>query len=123
MYCSKCGQANDDHAVYCVVCGGDLHSIRRPQYVPAQKNFADTLIPSKNTQALIAYYLGVFSLVIWILGVPAFILGLKGLMRAKVDPNAKGKIHAWVGIVLGIISTLILLFILGTLIAAFVLHW
>lgn len=62
------------------------------------------LIPYKNGAALTAYYLAVASLipVIGVLtGIPALILGIKGLKRAKAEPWVKGKAHAWVGIVLG----------------------
>ena len=62
------------------------------------------LIPTKNSNALIAYYLGVFSIIPCfgpLLGIAAFILGLKGLRFAKEHPEAKGKTHAWVGIVAG----------------------
>jgi hypothetical protein len=55
-------------------------------------------------QALLAYYLGVFSLIPCIgipLGIAALVLGIKGLKYAKLHPEAKGKAHAWAGIILG----------------------
>ena len=64
----------------------------------------DGVIPYKNPKALIAYYLGVFSLIPGIgilLGIAAFILGILGLQDAKKDPQAKGKVHAWIGIIVG----------------------
>ena len=61
-------------------------------------------MPSKNSDALIAYYLGVFS-AIPVLGIPlgiaAIILGIKGVRKAREYPEVKGKVHAWVGIILG----------------------
>lgn len=63
----------------------------------------DKLIP-KNTKAVISYYLGVFSLlplVGIVLGIAAIVLGIQGLRVAKHHPEAKGKIHAWVGIIVG----------------------
>ena len=62
------------------------------------------LIPYKNSSALIAYYLGVFSIIPClgiVLGLAGFVLGLKGLKFAKAHPEAKGKTHAWVGILMG----------------------
>jgi hypothetical protein len=63
-----------------------------------------TLIPYKNVPALVAYYLGVFALIPCFglpLGLAALILGIVGLQRAGEHPEAKGKVHAWVGIALG----------------------
>jgi len=54
--------------------------------------------------ALVGYYLAVFSLIPcagFILGLAALILGIIGLRLAKKQPTAKGKAHAWVGIILG----------------------
>ena len=35
------------------------------------------------------------------LGIAAFFLGLKGLKIAKARPEAKGGVHAWVGVLVG----------------------
>ena len=77
------------------------------------------LIPYKNSSALIAYYMGVFSLIPCLgplLGIPAFILGILGLKFYKANPEAKGKAHAWVGIIIGgiwiVLSVLMLIVIL-----------
>jgi hypothetical protein len=63
-----------------------------------------TIIPYKNPKALAAYYLAVFSLIPCLgglLGLAALILGFLGLSAASAHPEAKGKAHAWVGILLG----------------------
>jgi hypothetical protein len=69
-----------------------------------------TVIPYRNKAALISYYLGLFSLaaLIPLLGVvgvamaiAAFILGVQGRRLAKEHPEAKGIVHAWVGILCG----------------------
>jgi hypothetical protein len=68
-----------------------------------------TIIPCKNARALIAYYLGVFSLIPCaglLLGPAAFILGILGLRYVKAHPSAKGTGHAIAGIVLGSLTTL-----------------
>lgn len=67
-------------------------------------NPMSAVVPYKNPKALIAYYLAIFSLIPCLglpLGITAFFLGLSGLKVVKTHPNAHGKVHAWIGIVLG----------------------
>ena len=67
-------------------------------------NPMSTVVPYKNPKALIAYYLAIFSLIPCFglpLGITALCLGIAGLKVVKTHPNAHGKVHAWVGIVLG----------------------
>ncbi len=62
------------------------------------------LIPYKNAPALAAYYLGVFSVIPVLglfLGLAALVLGIMGLRKASRQPEVKGKVHAWVGIIVG----------------------
>ncbi len=66
------------------------------------------LIPYKNPPALTAYYVGICA---WIgllvpplgviVGVVAVVLGIKGLRLRAREPEVKGSIHAWVGILSG----------------------
>jgi hypothetical protein len=68
------------------------------------------VIPYKNPHALIAYYLGLFSLLPCIglfLAIPAFVLGIMGLRKRAQNPAIKGSVHAWIGIVMGGFLTLI----------------
>lgn len=68
------------------------------------------IIPYKNAPALIAYYLAVFSLIPCFglpLGIAAVVLGIMGLKKRKENPAVSGTAHAWIGIVLGGIMTLI----------------
>ena len=64
------------------------------------------LIPYKNPKALMAYYLGIVSLLIFPLGIVSIILGFMGLADRKRNPVIKGSAHAWIGIVLGGLSLL-----------------
>ena len=75
-----------------------------------------TIIPYRNAPALIAYYLGVFSIsacipFLGIIGVgmaiAAFICGINGLKRAREHPEAHGRVHAWIGIIGGAICTIL----------------
>jgi hypothetical protein len=80
-----------------------------PEISPSQEVLA-TVIPYRNPPALTSYYLGLFSIIGFVpiigligtmMGIAAFILGIKGLKRAKSSPGAKGKVHAWIGILCG----------------------
>jgi len=71
----------------------------------------DNIIPFKNGMALGAYYCGIFGLIscfigLGIFGIVPIILGFMGLKRAGEDPEARGRVHAWVGIILGAIEVL-----------------
>ena len=60
------------------------------------------VIPYKNAPALIAYYCGVFSVIpCFPIGIVAFVLGIKGLRNAKRQPQVRGQVHAWIGIIAG----------------------
>ena len=75
-----------------------------PRAAAAPDNPMSAVIPYKNPKALIAYYLGIFSLIPCFgiaLGIAAFILGILGLKAANANPGSHGKVHAWVGIILG----------------------
>src|SRR5262249_46286645 len=76
----------------------------------AADDAVSTLIPYKNGKALAAYYCGVFSLILCIapiLGPIALILGILGLRFVREHPEAKGTGHAWAGIILGGLTTLL----------------
>ena len=80
-----------------------IHQVPPIQYQPTG-DATGGLIPYKNIPALLAYYFGVFSLIPvvgLILGLAAFVLGIMGLSKAKKHPEIKGKVHAWVGIIMG----------------------
>lgn len=60
------------------------------------------VVPYKNAPALIAYYCGVFSVIpCFPIGIAGLVLGVMGLRYANDHPTAKGKVHAWIGIVAG----------------------
>lgn len=77
-----------------------------PPPLPTQepKDPTGGLIPYKNGPALAAYYLGVFSVIPVLglfLGLGALVLGIMGLRMAARQPEVKGKVQAWVGIIVG----------------------
>ena len=76
---------------------------------PPSPHPLDKLIPTKNTNALLAYYFGVFSLIPCFglfLGVVAIVLGVLGKKAIVKDPELPGKTHAAVGIWVGGFSVL-----------------
>lgn len=83
-----------------------------PNTPPVLKSQTDSafagVIPYKNPQALLSYYLGLFSLIPCLgllLSIPALILGIRGLRAARQMPEIKGAVHARVGVILGALVT------------------
>jgi len=104
MYCSKCGAENHANNFKCTSCGYLLHPA---QPTPASTNSygaVGSIIPYRNSSAIAAYYLGVFSAIPVfgiVLGIIALVLGIKGRRVAKEHPELKGGLHAWFGILAG----------------------
>lgn len=87
-----------------------LPSYYAPQGQAASPNPLDRLIPTKNTNALLAYYFGVFSLIPCFgvfLGIGAIVLGVLGKNAIKQNPELPGKTHAAVGIWVGGFSVVV----------------
>lgn len=77
------------------------------------------LIPYKNPSALAAYYLAIFGLfpVIGLFAsIPAFVLGIMGLRKRAQNPAVKGSVHAWIGIIVGGLATLMNLSCIGSIV-------
>ncbi|MBC7855655.1 MAG: DUF4190 domain-containing protein [Pirellulaceae bacterium] len=93
-----------------------------PQQQYGQGDGTGGVIPYKNPYALIAYYTGIFGLFCCFtplpLGIVPVVLGIIGLKKRAENPVIKGSVHAWIGIVLGSISTICsILFIIGLIIS------
>ena len=77
---------------------------------PGQGDVTGGIIPYKNGPALAAYYIGIVSMLCCFFGLPigivAVVLGVMGLQKRAKQPEVKGSVHAWIGIVTGVISTL-----------------
>lgn len=135
-FCQKCGAPNPNGLPQCAHCGQSLIApwppppggASPPGYgypPPAPDNTLGGLIPYKNSAALTAYYLGVFSIIPCLgipMGIAALVLGLRGLAYAKAHPEAKGKTHAWVGIIAGSFFALIYIVCVGFAIVAGVMN-
>jgi hypothetical protein len=97
----------------CPQCGTEFSGRRCPQCeAPNGSTEGDAtggIIPYKNPPALIAYYLGLFSLfpvLGFFLGVAALVLGIIGLKKRQENPAVKGSVHAWIGIGCGTVTAL-----------------
>lgn len=82
---------------------------------PGQGDVTGGIIPYKNGPALAAYYVSIGSLLCCPLGIVAVVLGIMGLQKRARQPEVKGSVHAWIGIILGAITTLG--FLLGILVS------
>ncbi len=109
--CPVCGKMILMRATACRFCGEKFRK-RGARSDDHEPDATGGVIPYKNPPALIAYYCGVFSLIACIpffvpVPIAAFILGIKGLKKAKAEPHVRGQVHAWIGIVGGAIFGLI----------------
>jgi len=98
--CPVCGEQIRLAARKCRHCGEELEERELDDHEEGASTGG--LIPYKNPKALMAYYIGLFSLFpCFILGWVAIYLGLQGLAAAKKNPRIKGTVHAWIGILVG----------------------
>jgi|SRR5579885_368360 len=92
----------------------------RPQYQQAPPGgIVQSIIPTSNPPALLSYYCGIFSIAIPfapILSPIAIVSGIKGMKRIKAQPGLKGWGHALAGIIIGSITGLIALAIIGSIV-------
>ena len=71
------------------------------------------VIPYKNGPALAAYYIGICGLLLCFIGlgplsgIAAVVFGFMGMSRASKNPEAHGRVHAIIGIVLGFVQILL----------------
>ncbi|MBU0610496.1 MAG: hypothetical protein KKI08_21615 [Armatimonadetes bacterium] len=137
--CPQCGAGNYPTDRTCLSCGASLVAAPPPPPPPAvppppvgyaavpaagSGSGLDALVPTRNPQALGAYYIGLFSL-IPILGLPmgimALVMGIKGLQFGRTHPGVHGTTHAWVGIICGgfwaLVNVLIVIAIISAVVA------
>lgn len=124
MKCSACGTESGDSAPRCAGCGAELPAVEATVLEATVLEEGDStggLIPYKNPQALIAYYLGILSGLPFIglpMGIAAFILGWRGWQARKANPLIKGSVHAGIGMGCGCFFALLWTAILGLVVVA-----
>ncbi|MCW5777663.1 MAG: hypothetical protein KIS87_14600 [Phycisphaeraceae bacterium] len=77
---------------------------------PPDDGAISTIIPFRNGPALAAYYTAVLSLIpgVGLLAGPAALaLGIAGLRLRTREPHRKGAVHAWIGIIVGVLVTVV----------------
>lgn len=82
----------------------------RPNRSDETPDVFETLVPTRNQQALMGYYVSVFSLIPMFglgLGPIAIWRGVRGWNAIKSQPDLPGKAHAIVAITLGSITTIL----------------
>ena len=109
--CPVCGEMILVEAKVCRFCGEKFAVSTSDDQ---ESDATGGVIPYKNPPALIAYYCGLFSLAACIpipflflpLPIAALWLGIKGLKKANAEPHARGRVHAWIGIIGGTVCGL-----------------
>jgi|688.fasta_scaffold378014_1 hypothetical protein len=110
--CPVCGEQIAITARKCRFCGEVFEPVESAE--APQGDATGGIIPYKNVPALAGYYLGVFSVIpCFPIGLAAMILGFKGLRMAKKHPEVKGKVHAWIGVLVGGFFGLLWLLVTG----------
>ncbi len=111
MYCWKCGAENSDSAIRCKRCNEDFQD-PPPGAVPAdigQDAGMRMLLPvGRSPFAIAAGYAGLVSPALCVLGPVAIVLGILAIIDIKRHPERHGMVRAILGIVLGLIGSLML---------------
>jgi hypothetical protein len=117
--CPMCGESIAVEARKCRFCGETVSDDPPPG---TKDEPLAGMIPYKNPPALVAYYLGLFSLLpgCFPIGIAAFILGLKGLKNVRQHPEVRGTVHAWIGVIMGGFLALLWLAFDGLIVVAMI---
>ncbi len=128
MHCGSCGHENHSNTPICSACGATLShpfseqgnpfgeqnpylaSVVPPQHQDAGDSAAvRMLIPvGRSIHAIIAGYLGLLSLAFCFLGPFAILFGILAIRDIQKDSTKHGMVRAILGIVFGLIGSLLL---------------
>jgi hypothetical protein len=112
MFCPKCGETNKNNAANCIKCGYAL-----PVVAGGSDNLTGILPTHTSGWAIAAGYLGLFSLV-GIAGPFALVCGIIALRHLRREPELRGHVRAWIGIVLGALGSVLLVFVIVAMVAS-----
>ena len=119
MYCPKCGTKNDDNAFRCVNCAQIFQSV--PVYqssdIGDDEGMRMLLPVGRSGLAIVAGYLGLFSLII-IPAPLALIFGILAVLDIKRNPKKHGMGRAIFAIVMGSIFSILLFVMIIALICS-----
>lgn len=109
MFCPTCGAQAIDGANNCTACGKPL-----PHKLPPdnQLKALEPVLPvNTSVWAIAAGYLGLFSVLMF--PAPfALATGILALRSLKRNPGLRGHVRAWLGIVLGLLFTILFVLML-----------
>ena len=110
MYCPKCGFKNDDNAFRCVRCSEIIQAVPVYQTTKLGDDAGmRVLLPvGRSGLAIIAGYLGLFSLII-IPAPLALLFGILAVIDIRKHPDKHGMGRAVFAIIMGIIFSIPLL--------------
>ena len=116
MYCTACGTEFMNGARFCQSCG--VPRTHRGKSVEQIESELHLVLPMGTPlSAIIAGYLGLFSVLMF--PAPfALVTGFVGLAQIKKNGGHYGKVRCWVGIILGGIFTLLILWLIALTIIA-----
>ncbi|MBM3498656.1 MAG: hypothetical protein FJX74_08275 [Armatimonadetes bacterium] len=103
--CSHCGSSLPDPNAQCEACAVRARMAQRR--ATDQPDATERMIPYRNPAALVAYYVGIAGIIPCVglicaaISIPA---GIMGLQAARDQPRRRGTAHAWVGIIVGVVS-------------------
>ena len=117
MFCQKCGTKNDDNAFRCVNCSEIIQIV--PVYqsrdIGEDEGMRMILPVGRSSLAIIAGYLGLFSLIIFPAPL-ALIFGILAVIDIRKNPKKHGLGRAIFGIIMGIIFSVPLVLLIIALI-------
>lgn len=116
VFCPSCGTPASKDAVMCPACQGPMPLFAGQAPIMERSDRAlGAIVPvGVNWLALLAGYLGLFS-VLGVVGPFALVCGVLALRELKRAPHERGRVRAWVGVVMGTLGTGLLLFIIAGL--------
>ena len=118
MYCTYCGEKNEDTALQCVGCSAQLGLFNKHLYRIEDDPGMRIILPvGRSGLAIAAGYVGLFSLMI--LPAPfALCLGIWAIIDIRKHPDKHGMGRAVFAIIMGAIFSIPLVIIAASLIAS-----